>query len=90
MDAKKILDMLTIEDIPGEQRDIAETVGIEIYKELVKLFGGGRVYIMQIENVTRKKRDDLIRAEFNGYNKKELCRKYGIADTTLRAIVKNR
>ena len=88
MEPEKILDMLSVDDIPEEQRDIAEVVGMDAYKQLVKLCGGGRIYIMQLENVIREKRNYMIRTEYNGYNLKELCGRYRISETSIRTIIK--
>ena len=35
------IDRIALEQLDGEQREIAELIGIESYKKLVRYFGGG-------------------------------------------------
>lgn len=39
------LDQLILEQLHGNQRELAETIGIEAYKRLVLKYGGGNIYI---------------------------------------------
>ena len=54
---------VTLEDIPEEYRDIAETVGLEAYLTLSVLCGGQNLYIPKREALARNRE---IRAHFNG------------------------
>ena len=39
------LDKLTMEQLHGNQREIAETIGIEAYRKLVERYGSSSIYI---------------------------------------------
>ena len=44
MDSIKI----QLSDLRGEQREIAQAIGIKAYIELVKLYGGSNIYIAKM------------------------------------------
>ncbi|MBQ7783573.1 MAG: DNA-binding protein [Oscillospiraceae bacterium] len=82
------LDELKIEDLNTEQREIADTLGgIEIYKNFIRNFGGSNVYAVLPETLTIEVRNRHIRKEFNGYNYKELARKYRISEISVRRVI---
>ena len=37
--------MLTLDNLSGDQRMLAEIIGLEKYLEVVKMFGGSAIYI---------------------------------------------
>lgn len=75
-------------DLEGEQRELAETVGITAYRKLVQVYAGQFVYISKAETVLLKKRNQRIRAEYTGQNVRELAIKYDLADNTVHKIVR--
>ncbi len=84
MDIEKITD---IDQLSGEQRELAETVGLDAYKKLVVNYGGMCVYIHKSETVCREIRNAEIFRNFNGYNYRELAQKYGLSEKTVREII---
>jgi Mor family transcriptional regulator len=83
----ELLERLTLDDLVDEQRELAEIVGIEAYKELVRVYGGSRIYINKAETVLADIRDAEINRQYDGYNIRELCSKYNLSETTIRRIV---
>lgn len=78
---------LTIDMIPdGDNRIIAETIGVENYYKLCSVAGGSTIYLQKPESVLRPVRDAHIKAEFNGYNHPELARKYGVTERWVRQL----
>ena len=71
----------------GEQRELAEIIGLDAYKKLIKNYGGNQLYIQQAASVMKGIRDKEINEKFNGGNYKELSREYGISEMTVRVIV---
>ena len=61
---------LTIDMVPdGDNRIIAETIGVENYYKLCSVVGGSTIYLQKPESVSfAPVRDAHIKAEFNGYN----------------------
>ena len=83
------LDNIQIDDLDGEQRQLAETIGIEAYRDLIKQYAGMHIYIPEHETFKANQRNAEIRADFNGYNFRELARKYGLTESSIRRIVED-
>lgn len=86
---KKALENLVLEDLNEDQKELAEVIGIESYRELVDRFGGTQLYIPQLETIERQMRNQQIRDEFNGANYDDLAIKYGLTSVAIRTIVKD-
>lgn len=82
-----LLDELTLDDLDPEQRELADCIGLEAYKKLVATYAGSSVYIRMQGELARKIRNREIIGEFNGYNFKELARKYRLTEQQIRNIV---
>ncbi len=83
----ELLAQLTLHDLTGEQRDIAELIGVNNYIQLVKEFGGMSIYILKMENVLRARRNAQIINKFNGSNYRALAVEYGLSEMGIRNIV---
>ncbi len=80
--------VLTLNDLREEQRQIAETIGVDAYLELTKVFGGTTIYIAKAEDIVKRAdRDRRIREEFDGSNYAQLAVKYGLTEVWIRNIV---
>ncbi len=77
---------VTIEDIPEEYRDIAETVGLDAYLKLSVLCGGQNLYIPKREALERQARNREIRARFDGGNYRALSAQYRLSERQIRKI----
>lgn len=82
-----LLDNLEIEDLDADQRELAECIGIEAYKKLVKNYAGSFIYVCKPDTITSNLRNEEIRRKFNGYNYSELAREYNLAEVSIRRIV---
>ena len=76
------IDMIT----DGDNRTIAEAIGVENFYKLCEVVGGATIYLPKPESVLRPVRDAHIKAEFNGYNHPELARKYGVTERWVRQL----
>lgn len=83
------LDKITMDDLEDEQKQLANTIGMEGYINLTRNYGGTYIYIQKSETFEKKLRNDKIRSEFNGYNFKELAHRYGLTEIRIRSIVKD-
>lgn len=82
------IDKLTRSDqLRGEQKELADLIGLEAYKILVKNYAGCYLYIQKIDSVLKDLRDAEIIEKFNGANYRELAREYDLAEATVREIV---
>ncbi len=82
------IDMLTdTGQLIGEQRELAETIGLDAYKKLITNYRGNQLYIQQAASVMKQMRDKEIIEKFNGKNYRELSKEYSISEMTIRSIV---
>ena len=84
LDIEKIV---SLEQLSGDQRELAETIGLEAYRKLVEHFGGSSIYINKIDTVIRSERNNEICRKFNGSNYRELAKEYGFSETGIRNII---
>ena len=78
------IDKIThIEQLSGEQKELAETVGLDAYKKLVKYCGGSRVYIKKSDTLTKSERNAEIKQKFDGENIKRLAVEYNLSELGL-------
>lgn len=82
-----LLDKIQMENLDEEQKALAELIGLESFKKLVRAFNGTSVYVPKVESLEKAIRDGLIKEEFDGSNYRELALKYGLTETWIRNIV---
>ncbi len=75
--------------LDGEQRELAECIGIDAYRTLSQAYGGGSVYVAKAEAILKDERDRRIFREYNGRNVHALALKYSLADNTVRKIIRS-
>ena len=78
--------IIGIDDLFGNQRDIAEIIGIDKYIELTKVFGGDNVYIQKYSEVCKAQRNKEIRSKFTGLNAEELAEEYNLTERYIRML----
>ncbi len=82
-----LLENLQLEHLDGDQKQLAETIGIEAYRKVASLYAGSVMYVPTVERLTKKVRDSSIRDEYNGYNQRALAIKYGVSEQWIRTII---
>lgn len=78
---------INLNDLYGEQYDLAVLIGLDNYIKLCKIYGGTTLYIAKYDKLLNIQRDQDIAREFNGYNHKYLAIKYKLSDRTIREIL---
>ena len=81
-----MLEFLTYSDVPESVKDVDEVIGMDAFKELVKLAGGSNLYIPNESNLIKPIRNRRIREEFKG-SYRDISVKYGISEVQVRNIV---
>lgn len=84
---EQLVNELTLDDLEGEQRALAECLGLEAYRRLLLMYAGSTFTVRMPDKITIPLRNKRIRSEFNGYNWGELARKYNLHEKTIRNIV---
>ena len=82
-----LLDKLTLDDLDADQRQLAECIGLEAYKKLLKNYAGSDIRVRMPKRLLIPVRDVEIREKFNGYNYRELGLKYDLSLSSIRIIV---
>lgn len=78
----------SIDDLYGNQRAIAEVIGMEAYIKLSKAFGGDdSLYVAKYDKLENIKRNKQIIDEFNGYNYQMLADKFNLSVRMIREII---
>ena len=81
---------ITIDDIPEAYREVAETIGLDVFIEVCRYCNGNLMYLPRIESLERKGRDREICARFDGGNYKQLAKMFRLSERRIRAIVNAR
>lgn len=81
-----MLEYLTKNDLPDSVKDIVDVIGIDAFKDLVKLAGGSLVYIPNESNLVKPVRNRRIKEEFKG-SYKDISMRYGISEVQVRNII---
>ena len=81
-----MLDSLTRDDLPDSVMDIVDSIGLDAFKELVRLAGGSNLYIPNESSLVKPIRNRMIRDEFKG-SYKDISMKYGISEIQVRNII---
>lgn len=81
-----LLDELTLEDLDGDQYDLAECLGMEPYIKIVRTFSGSPINVHMPDTITLKLRNKKIREERNKHSVRELALKYGVSKRTVYDI----
>lgn len=85
------LDEIKMADLPEEQQEIAEAVGMDGYLNLVRQFGGLRVQILKEKTLIKARRDERIRQLYRkGIPIEKLALDFHLRDRTIRNIVYGR
>lgn len=82
-----LLEKLTLDDLDADQRQLAECIGMEAYKKLLKNYAGSRVRVRMPDKITIPLRNKEIKDKFNGYNYGKLAREYHLSEDSIRKIV---
>ena len=87
MNELEFIEDLKIDDLGEDQKQLAELIGLDKYRLLLKTYGGMSIYIPKPDSLTVLARNEQIRREFDGTNFKELAHKYGLTEVWIRNIV---
>ena len=51
---------ICVNDLKGEQKELAKTIGMEAYRNLVEAYGGSSVYVAKDDRIKNFQRDSEI------------------------------
>lgn len=79
---------IDLDDLQEQHKEYALVIGIDNLIKLSENFGGTQIYIPKKEELIKLKKYKAISEEFNGYNIKELTKKYDVSESTVYRIIK--
>lgn len=78
---------ISLSDLTGKQREIANVIGIDNYVKLSKQFGGeDSIYIQKYSEIVKGVRNSEIRTKYNGHNISELAKAYNLSERYIRKL----
>ena len=83
------LECVQYEDLDENDQDIADCIGLENFKNLVRTFGGSTISIKVAKNIALDYRNKQICSEFNGCNYNQLSRKYNLSENSVYRIIRD-
>ena len=86
---KELIDYTELEDIPAKYRNIAEITGIKQYLNLCDYAVGDEIYFPKLESMLIPVRNRKIHKEYDGWNIKQLAKKYDLTVQQIRVILKD-
>lgn len=75
------------EDLAEPYKTFAKQAGTAAALILAEQLGGATHYLPKLDQAMRFHRDRMIRIHYNGYNAKELAKKYDVTDSWVRQLV---
>lgn len=85
---EELLADTSIDDLLETIQPIAEIIGIEKLLEVSHYTNGTEIYIPPPSSILKKARNRKIKEEYNGYNSKEISKKYEISEEQVRKIIR--
>ena len=84
------IDDITLDRLTADQYSLAELIGIEAYKKLVRIYGGSSIYIWKADTIMKNYRNNEICSKFNGFNYRELAKEYNLSEKMIREITSDK
>lgn len=80
---------INIKEIDERYKAVVNKIGIKNFIHLTKEAGGGNCYVPKTDSLLRNVRNRKIVKEYNGYNIREIAKKYNLSVRWTREIIKN-
>ncbi|WP_195282239.1 Mor transcription activator family protein [Harryflintia acetispora] len=79
---------LPIDQLPEPYQTIAYSIGVENTLKVADLLQGTGAYFPKLDSLLADIRNEKIRKEYNGFNTKELARKYDLSERWIYEIIR--
>lgn len=87
MDIYNLISHVEISDIPETYQPVVSLIGVDNFLKLCRYASGDQLYFPMLKSILKNARNRLILQEYNGYNLKELSRKYALTVRAVKNIV---
>lgn len=82
--------IISSEQLAGDKKALADTIGLDAYKKLVQHYGGSYIYVNKPDTITRQERNDEICRRFTGSNYNQLALEYNLTENRIRSILRQK
>lgn len=76
------------EDVPENLYQMLEIVGSDNFREIIRLYGGDKVYLPTYNAVLKSSKKREILRRYNGINASQLSIEYGVSVNYVRKLVR--
>lgn len=83
-------DNIEINDLDEQYQEIANIIGIDNLLELASYFGGTQIYIPSTDKLVKNVKYKNIIEEFDGFNIRQLAKKYDVSESTVYRLVRDK
>lgn len=87
MDISPWMKDLTAEQLPEPYQTLAAQFSLDFALKFASMYQGTGAYFPKLDTLLVQERNKRIRAEFNGYNYKELAIRYGVTERWIYDII---
>ena len=81
-----VIDLIEIKHLKGEQKELAETIGIEAYRKLLLNYSGDRLFISRFDTIVSYNKEELIRAAIDKFSEAEIISFFRISKREFERI----
>ena len=67
----EVINLVELEHLKGEQRELAELIGIDAYRKIVSVYGGEKLFISRLDSIISANRKSLVKAALSAYSDTE-------------------
>lgn len=57
-----VINLIELHHLKGEQRELAELIGIEAYRKIISNYGGEKLFISRLDSIISANRASLVKA----------------------------
>ena len=86
---EQLVSETTEADIPPKYREIVNIIGVDKFALMSEYAQGDPVYFPKLANITAPARNRHIKQEYNGWNKKELAKKYDLTVKQIECVLRD-
>ena len=87
---ERMLKEMTPDDLAEKHQLLAQAVGMDGLRNLIRNFGGGQIYIPKTADLLREMKTKAILKEFDGFNRKQLAIKYDVSESFVYGVVRDK
>lgn len=81
-----VIDLIEIKHLKGEQKELAETIGIEAYRKLVAHYGGEKLFVSNLNTLITQNKASLVLSVLNAIPDHEIKRIFSVSDREFERI----